>query len=220
MMAAVPVSLGDILDDAAALARQHAGLLLALVGAITAGYSALDLLGVESGTFAINLVVTVMVQYLVLERLLADRMTDAAIERGRSYGSLFGSALLSGVAIIVGLVVLILPGLYLAGRWLSSGPQVVAGGQNATGSLRASWEASEASQVPHCLAVVVLAAPFVVVLAAAIGFATEDPELSSLPVVLMLNLATALVTAGGWLFAAAAYRVTTPTANRLGEVFS
>jgi hypothetical protein len=220
-MAAVQVNLGEILDEVKSLTRQHAGMLATLVGVITAGYSALDLLGANSASVAVNLVVSVLVQYAVLERLLADRMTEAAIERGRSYGSLFGSAFISGAAILVGLIVLVLPGVYLAGRWLSSGPQVVAGGQTATGALRASWDASDASQLTHCLVVVLMAVPFLIMMVSiGVGFADSDPEFVSFPAVLILNLAVAGVTAFGWLAAAAAYRVTTPAANGLGEVFS
>lgn len=55
-------------------------------------------------------------------------------------GALFALSLISGLAFLLGLVALVLPFLYLAGRWFVAGPVMLAEGLSATDGLRRSWE--------------------------------------------------------------------------------
>ncbi len=55
-------------------------------------------------------------------------------------GSLFVLSLLASLGIVLGLVLLVLPGLYLAGRWFVAAPAMLAEGQSASQGLSRSGE--------------------------------------------------------------------------------
>ena len=126
-MTAKAVNLGEIIDEARSLAGQHRTILAATIVLIAAAYTALDWLemsiqdrgGMVLLSSLTGLVLGLFVQYRITEHLIADRLQPG--HRVRSYGSLFGALLLSGLAIGAGLIVLVLPGIYLAGRWLAAG---------------------------------------------------------------------------------------------------
>ena len=58
-------------------------------------------------------------------------------------GSMFGVGLLSGLGIGLGLVLLILPGVYLAGRWFLAVPILLAEDMSVSDALSQSWERTE-----------------------------------------------------------------------------
>jgi hypothetical protein len=218
------LSANAILAEAVALGKQHIGLLAATAAAIAVGYSALDWLNNElaaaGGQFGISIVVTVLAQYLVIEQLLADRMAPER-QGQRRYLSLFVSGVLTGLAIVLGLVFLILPGIYLAARWLGTSAFVVAEGQGATEAMTSAWQASEKSQGAHIVATIASAIPLVVALAVASLWAVNaegDPQGGA--ILIVANILTGLSSVVGWLVAAAAYRVSKPGQSELESVFA
>jgi hypothetical protein len=73
-----------------------------------------------------------------------------------------GMGILSGLGIIVGTIALILPGIYLAGRWYLAAPFLLADNVSATDALTRSWHATErdwlaASLLAVCIVTVQLA---------------------------------------------------------------
>lgn len=56
--------------------------------------------------------------------------------------SLFGVGFLTGLGIVFGLFVLILPGLFLAGRWFLAAPALFAEDISVSDAINASWEAT------------------------------------------------------------------------------
>jgi hypothetical protein len=110
----------------------------------------------ESTTTA-ELLVPTAVSFLVVAPLIAAaaihilRELAAAREPhpGRSlqvgldvFAPVFLAVVLAGVGIAVGLLALIVPGLFLAVRWLFVPQAVVIDGARGAGALRASWEAT------------------------------------------------------------------------------
>jgi hypothetical protein len=109
------VTFHDIATEVSRLGSRH-GTYLALVGgAIAVGYSVLDLMGATGSNTIVGLVVSVFLQYAVTERLLDDRLQPGRGDK-RRYWSMFGSGLLSGLGILLCTLLLVLPGIYLAGR--------------------------------------------------------------------------------------------------------
>ena len=86
-------------------------------------------------------VASVVATYLLLTRFLAAR------GRLRAGGSRFwpylGMAILSGIAVILGLIVLIVPGIFLLVRWSAASGFLIGARQSVTGALGASWDATE-----------------------------------------------------------------------------
>ena len=218
-MASNHVSFADIYGESLELVRRHFGLLAATGAAIAAGYTALDMLGAAGANLVINLIVSIMVQYLVLERLLADRISQEGKGK-RRYGSMLGAGFLSGLGILLGLVALVLPGIYLSGRWLSASSFVVAEGNGSTEALNSSWEASRNSAGAHVIVVMVASLPLVGFLAIAYlaGFFSEVE--TGLVNSIATNVMTALSTLSYWVFGAGAYRATRPHNAQLEGVFA
>lgn len=70
----------------------------------------------------------------------ADETIEATFKRVRPFlGTLFVAGLLAGLGIALGLVALIIPGVFLLTRWIVVTPAVVLEGLGATDALRRSW---------------------------------------------------------------------------------
>jgi hypothetical protein len=70
----------------------------------------------------------------------ADDTIEATFKRVRPFlGTLFVAGLLAGVGIALGLVALIIPGVFLLTRWIVVTPAIVLEGLGATDALRRSW---------------------------------------------------------------------------------
>lgn len=113
--------LGDTINQTSQMLRQHAGafaLPVLVYGAVGTAIDT-DALMRPNGTqipfFVIDLV-TVLVQLWVTGQVL--RLLGCKPQAvGKCYATAFGASLLSGLAIVIGLILLLLPGLYLVGRW-------------------------------------------------------------------------------------------------------
>ncbi len=70
----------------------------------------------------------------------ADDTIEATFKRVRPYlGTLFLAGLLAGIGVALGLVALIVPGLFLLTRWIVVTPAIVLEGLGPTDALRRSW---------------------------------------------------------------------------------
>lgn len=80
-------------------------------------------------------------QILLTERALARHhmIEDVKPERPRYIFRAFGLSLLTTTAIILGLIALVIPGLFLLTRWSLSLPAMIARNQGIVGSLDVSW---------------------------------------------------------------------------------
>lgn len=213
------VTLADILAEVRRLAGRHQVFLVLVCSAIAIGYSVMDLMGATtSNTFA-GITVTVFVQFAVMERLLGDRLHADRGEK-RRYWSLFGAGVLSGLGILLGLLMLVLPGAYLAGRWISSSAYVVAEGKSAFEALGSSWEQSEPSQFAHVAAAVLSILPtlgfLILMVAEAYGILGLDEGV----LIIVSNVLVATGTLLVWLFGAATYCATHRGRSELRHVFA
>ena len=160
------------------------------------------------------------VQYVLTERLLADRRPAGQAAPRRRYGTLFVAQLISGLAIVLAAVALILPGLYLAARWFTVTAEVVEGDDGASDSLKASWEASRPSQLAFVLAMILSNLPVLPVIAIIYNSAMSDTAEQSLVELVMTNLLSGASSVLGWLLAAAAYRRAVPVHGQYDGVFA
>jgi hypothetical protein len=70
-------------------------------------------------------------------------LRECLVAGRRQWGSLLGLMIVSGLAIGVGLVVLIVPGVYLALRWAVAGPSMVLSGRGISDSMQRSATLTE-----------------------------------------------------------------------------
>lgn len=154
------VDFSGILEETSALAREVSGYLLifvVVVGGLTAvseigsaadadrtwgfGFT-LDarttILGGVAGVAAF--VAQIVGSYLLLERMLELRGRTGS--GGMRIWAYLGLVILSGFAIVFGLVLLIVPGLVLAVRWTAASGFLIAQRTGVIEAMSASWEAT------------------------------------------------------------------------------
>ncbi len=85
---------------------------------------------------------SIVLQIWVIQLVLSDGQGAQSFD-GNGFGRMFGIGFLSGLAILLGLLLFILPGLYLMGRWSIAGPAMMAEKSGVIDSLKRSWHVLE-----------------------------------------------------------------------------
>lgn len=209
-------SAGYLLGETSNLMRVNAGLALAALGVMT-------LLGVLAdlnpdfagpGSFA-SLVANLVLQYETTSVLLLHYDLLDGGPRRRRLLALLGLSLLSGIAILVGLILLILPGLYLLVRWSAAVPALIAQDSDIPDSLKLSAEAVQGRFWHVFAAMAVVWTPGLVGLSASILVPEDELLVSSL----ILNLSVNLCLVAGWHLAVAVY-AGRQDGRRLADIFA
>ena len=223
MIQASKVEFGEVINAAMALAGEHIRMLAGVGFAMAAAYSALDLVA-ENASSIPSIIASIFIQYLVTEKLLADRLPADISMRHKRYGAIFGSGILIGLGVIIGLVFLIVPGVILMARCYMTTPFIVMDEMSSTKAMNASWEASRPSLVTLCLLYLVYGGLFVLLVGgvgALVAFGGVDgvPEFNWIETIVG-NVAASALSLVGWVLAAAIYRTAVPPARGLTEVFA
>jgi hypothetical protein len=128
-------------------------------------------------------------------------------------------SLVTTVAVIAGLILLIVPGLYLNARWFVSQPLVMLGGRGILASLRESWRLTGPSVWPLAGLTLILLVPDV-----AIGIFGGDPGMSDFTEPSLALVLEAAVTSAIYMFTLGivvfAYAELSTRADRLAETFA
>ena len=147
----VGTRLGAIWDEARRITLAAKSAALVYVVTLAAGSTLVDVMGWNSGgDQAINLASIGLGYFLTVSMLQA-----AGLERGGArYGfwTYFGINLLSGLGIALGLVALIIPGLFLLARWSAAYGYGLTDGGGVMNGLRQSWDATADHWLPAGLA--------------------------------------------------------------------
>lgn len=212
------IEFGEIAGEAGELLREHGQFAALVVLIIACGFSLLDLMSDRAANFA-NIVVNVFVQYLVLERLLADRIDGHAASGGRKYGALFGSSFLGTLGIVVGFVCLIVPGVLLLARWSLSSAFVVVERESSVDALSASWRATKDAQAAVIISQLLILAAGALVIGGAIMLGLLTGAEGGLPEILFTNIGLGALSFAQWVLAAATFRLACPSSTALAGVF-
>jgi hypothetical protein len=158
------ISVGDVLNAWIAALSPHGSVCLLAGGLVTSLGILSDLtLGERGGQLVLG-IATFFIQYHLVEYVLVRDFGKP--HGGRHYGSAFGAALLSTLGAGLAMLLLILPGIYVAARWSLSNALVIGEGLTTTGSLRESWRRTDGSVWPIVVCYVLLGA---VLIGGAIG---------------------------------------------------
>ncbi|VWX52028.1 conserved membrane hypothetical protein [Novosphingobium sp. 9U] len=183
------------------LLRHPLGMVLGAVG-MSALDSAVELLAGEDSISSLTSFVSIGVVYAIFRMLLKKK---GFIDREGSFRSYFGVGLLSGIAIIVGFLFLVVPGLFLMARWSVASAFVITQGSKSIEALRASWQATRDCAWTIVLILVVTFGAYVAIFATFTIVAALAPVLlggsvdaidKSPPFVIMLNLLANIGTVG------------------------
>ena len=146
-------------------------------------------------------VLVIVAQYRVTRLLLGDLAGE--MPTGGSIGAFIVLGIMSGLGILLGLLLLVVPGIVLFVRWSIAVPILLDTGDGVTDSLRRSWHDTEGCFWPILVTYLVLYGPAVA--AAALGYALATWNPDNLAGVVVANLALNGGLIVGWHAAVAIY---------------
>lgn len=218
------LSLGELIGSASQLVRDHFLVLIAYIVPLTIVGAGLDMLP-SGGTLAGN-IATFIAGYFLYEHLLRKEGLMSEGHIGRSFGAYLGVSILTGLATVLGFVLLVVPGLILMARWSIASGIVVAEGRSTTDAMAASWAATRASQwtivllyVIFALVVLLPAILLVVGLGIAEVVGTADTAMS-VTGVLIGNLFAQVIGAGSFVIGVAIMQGVYRGTDELESVFA
>lgn len=209
-------SAGYLLRETVNLLRSNGGLALAALGVMTLIGAASDLY--PSATRLVNfasIFVNLFLQYQISLALLGHYDLLHGYSGQRRIWTLLGLNILSGLGIVLGMILLIIPGIYLMVRWSAAVPALIAEEVGVTESMGRSAKAVE-GRFWHVLGALLVIWTICIL---GVAVAVLMPEDQSLVVSLITNLFISLGLIAGWHLAVAIY-AGRQDGNRLAEVFA
>jgi hypothetical protein len=172
---------------------------------------------VKSASLAVSGMINLLIQFAVTRSAL-DRSGMLPQDAGKKFFSFWGMNILSNIAILVGCMLLILPGLYLAARWLIAGPALIVEDRSAGEGLRESWERTRSSVWSAMGALLLLyGCGFFLALLPFLFF----PAMSeTLPLQALSGFFSSTTIALGWLMGVGTYKLISRPQQALEEVFA
>lgn len=173
--------------------------------------------GMEGGYFLFNIVSVALIYVMVVGMIRKGGLLNGT--QPNRFGAYFVISLLSGLGIIVGALLLLVPGFVLWVRWLPAYGFGLVEGLSATESLGRSWDATRSHFWPLLLASLVPLGLFI----AGAGFyyfAFPVGEAPSIPAVVAANLAMVGATAIATVLGLASYALLCDNEDLLPEVFA
>ncbi len=212
--------------------RREIGIFVLVIGGITALGVALGLTETSAGlyygfyvdsndTLGSGLfevfagIVSIVATYLLLKALLATR--GRAGDGRNRFWEYLGMSILSLIAIGIGSLLLLVPGIILAIRWSASSGFLISRGEGVIDSLKASWHATKGHGWAIFFAAVVLGLGLLIVVGILAGLFAL---LGALVAGVISSFLEAFLNAVMAAFGVAIYCLVSDDARDVGEVFS
>lgn len=177
----------------------------AIVGGISMlGGLAVDLSGPGDGAAALNLLLSFVLfflQYWLIATLLDERGLNHS--NGGRLIRYFGLNLVMTIAVLLGLALIVIPGLILAARWAVAAPLQIGSERSIVRSLRESWQATNGHVVAILGAFMVVYLPPILLFLG--GAVTIDVLRLDLAGIAMMNLGYTIWLIGGCYLSVALY---------------
>lgn len=215
------VRFGDLWAETVDAIRSDLGHCAAFAAGLIVVGMASDLMlpaSVAAGTIA-SLIVTLFGQSHLIRRYLErkDMARASSLVQGR-YATIFGISLLTGLGIFAGIILLVLPGLFLAARWFVSVPAMFAEDGHITESISSSWHMTQPHYLPIIALILLIFTPvFAVIIFTLLA---TNPDLAITPLEsFIVNVAIAITTVAGWMASVSTYRIIKGGAPNATEIF-
>jgi hypothetical protein len=210
--------LGQIMDESTRLARAAWLAALAYVVVLTGVGMFVDQTSDLSASNFIFSAISIAMGFVLTVQLLRE---GGLVPRGLAggFGGYFGTSLLSGLGIVLGTLLLIIPGLVLFVRWSPAYGYVLGEGEGVTDALGKAWAATGAHFWPLLLA-------FLPAIALTIGgtviyiLGSNDDGTMTLAASAFANLAVTLGAAAITVVGIASYALLRDRGEALAEVFA
>ena len=210
------VDVGDLLAALAEQLRENKVTALSAIVILIAGNLALD--KYSSTSFAPAGFLSLAMQIFVTRGAL-QRTGLIGSKAPAKFLSLWGMTIVSSIAILLGCVLLLLPGIYLAARWMIAAPAIIGEDLSAGAGMRESWERTRDSVWPIAGALVIVVGGGFVAAMIPVMVYGEGQEPSIATAIGYLLAFTGSVS--GWLMAVGAYQMLSGHGqDELAEVFA
>ncbi|MDT8760501.1 glycerophosphoryl diester phosphodiesterase membrane domain-containing protein [Sphingomonas psychrotolerans] len=178
--------------------------------ALAAGGCMLDVVIVEPRADVFYSLLSTFAQFALTGILLRQTGRHHAWGKAGRAASFVGAGIVTALAVLVGTLLLVVPGIYLAARWLLVSPLIIGEGMTVSEAMRASWRRTAGSFLPLMAALALLFVPgfggyLLVAMLAYPEYGPADP-LAAAAGNLFLSAAMIL----GWCLAVAAHIVLGP----------
>ncbi len=199
--------------------RGNADLAIGAVGALTVGNVLLDCFASEQVSMLTGSVAQFIAQ-VVVTRVATQRIIPEPFPP--RVGGFFLLSLLGSIGVLTGLAIVILPGLYLAARWLVAGPVLLVERDGVIQAMRRSWVITAPLVWPIAGLLLILWAPAVLAVFGA-GTSAEMlyaviPEITEVMVLGLVYFAMAIASVGSWLAAVATFGLLRSQADTCPEI--
>ena len=155
------LKIGAIIDKALAVLERSAMPALIFLVTLTAVNCVIDYFTWDAAPLSqlavtpLRIVIGVFFSYNLLKVMIARTGLRSRGE-GDVFLTYFGLTILYGLAVVVGLILLVIPALFLMARWSLAQPLVVARGDGVMKAFGQSWERTSGNDFPILIAVLVL----------------------------------------------------------------
>lgn len=158
-------------------------------------------------TFFATSIVSFILQYGLTRRAMRAGGL-LAVDAPGNVGAMFLLNLVSNLGILLGFLLLIVPGIWLSARWSAAVPILFAEEPRSSEAMAVSAVRTRPMLLPIVAAFAILYAPFLLALIASILL--PEGELVSPAISLAINLALSISQIAGWYLAISIYRATRP----------
>lgn len=128
-------------------------------------------MNVAGGQLLQSVVGIVCSYFLLLAMMRRTNLHSATAED--AFLPFLGMSILSALAVMLGMIALVLPGLFLMVRWSIAQPVIVVRGGGVMASLAESWERTKGNEFPIFVAALALLVPAIAVIVAVRAFFEE-----------------------------------------------
>lgn len=215
-MAEQIVAAGEIFARLGDILRDNIGPVAGCVVGLTAANVTLDAISTGTGGTIPAGIASLAAQYYLTASSLERLGLRAPGGRNR-FGAFWGLNILSGLGILLGYLVLILPGLYLSARWVAASAALLAQDGRVNDALGESWTITKPSLWPIIGTLLVIFVPALIIgIGLNLLFETSLPLVGSAILYLFMSGALAV----SWLAGVAIYSLLKPGVSQLAEVFA
>jgi hypothetical protein len=214
---AVGTRLGQIMDESIRLARAAWKAALLYVVVLSGIGIVIDQMAESAGANFVFSIMSIALGYVLTVQLLRDGgLVSGNLPTG--FGSYFGLSILSGLGIVLGMLVLVIPGLVLLVRWVPAYGYVMGEGDGITDGMGKAWRESAPHFWPIALALLVPVSINAAALAAYL-FAGDEQGMVSLPLSALINIAISVVGVAITAIGMAAYSLLRDRSAQIAEIF-
>jgi uncharacterized membrane protein len=204
-------------NDSFVLADRIKGTLLVWIAVLVAAATAADVAGyADQAILPLTLLGVVAQTFIIVAALKAG--VESANPRP-NFARVLGIALTSGIAILFGSLLLVLPGLLLLIRWWVAVPVALDRDIGVVEALRESWALTADRWIPIAGLLLGLVALFAIPFAILFMTGDFDEDVTSFGPSLLLNIVTYAVTNFGTVSTVAVYRAISGQGEDLRAVF-